>query len=134
MQLKADELKQIRMELKKAIKGRPLFFALMAPGSKKGKFKLSKKKGDTKPADFKKNFNPYEDNKDNSLKGTACQGVVIGEKGVLTFYPQNKPPGAALKFLDYFILREVKFKQVKCRFFVWLKSFLKRQVRQMVVI
>ena len=113
MKLLDDELKSIRTELKKAIKGRPLYFALMAPGSKKGKFKLSKKKGDTKPADFKKSFNPYEDDKDNNLKGTACQGVVTGEKGVLTFHPQNKPPGAALKFLDYFILREVKFKQVK---------------------
>ena len=113
MKLLDDELKSIRTELKKAIKGRPLYFALMAPGSKKGKFKLSKKKGDTKPADFKKNFNPYEDDKDNNLKGTACQGVVTGQNGVLTFHPQNKPPGAAKKFLDHFILREVKFKQVK---------------------
>lgn len=113
MKLKAAEARSLKAELKKAIKGRPLYFALMAPGSRKGKFRLSKKKSDVRPAELKSEYAPYEDDRDNKLKGTACQGVITCERGVLTLHVRGKPPGAALRFLDFLILRQLRFRQLK---------------------
>lgn len=113
MALKNDDLKEVRTALKKTLKGRPLYFGLMAPAGKKGKFLITKKKGDVKPSEFKNNYQPYEDAKENNLKGTACSGVCTGKDGVLTLHIKGKAPGAAVGFLEYFIQRQVKFKQVK---------------------
>lgn len=113
MKLKDAELKSFRTDLKKVIKGRPLYFGLMAPGSRRGKLRLSRKKNEVRPTVIKKDFQPYSDDKDNNLKGSACQGVITAERGVLTLHIDGKAPPAARKFLDYFILREVKYKVVK---------------------
>ena len=42
MKIKDDELKSLRIDLKKVIKARPLYFALMASGSKLDESKLSR--------------------------------------------------------------------------------------------
>ncbi|MFG0296868.1 MAG: hypothetical protein ACF8PG_13260, partial [Maioricimonas sp. JB045] len=113
MKLKADELKSARIQLGKVMKGRALYFGLMAPSSKKGKFKVSKLQGDVKPPDLKKDYKPYEDEKDNALKGSACQGVVTGDRGVMTLHVRGKAPGAAVRFLEHLIQRVVKYKKVR---------------------
>ncbi|WP_145372422.1 hypothetical protein [Maioricimonas rarisocia] len=113
MKLKADELKSARIELGKVMKGRALYFGLMAPSSKKGKFKVSKLQGDVKPPDLKKSYKPYEDEKDNDLKGSACQGVVTGDRGVMTLHVRGKAPGAAVRFLQHLVQRVIKYKKVR---------------------
>jgi len=113
VKLKADELKSARIQLGKVMKGRALYFGLMAPSSKKGKFKVSKLQGDVKPPDLKKDYKPYEDEKDNALKGSACQGVVTGDRGVMTLHVRGKAPGAAVRFLEHLIQRVVKYKKVR---------------------
>lgn len=101
------------------MKGRPLYFALMAPSSKKGKFKASKLKSDCRPADLKKDYNPYDSSQENNIKGSACMGVAQGDgKGGLKLSVQGKPPGAAKEFLEYFIQRQLKLKSVKSVEFV----------------
>ena len=118
----SDEfVKEQRPWVKRAMKGRPLFFGLQAQAAKKGKFLLSKKPGLVKPAKVK-DLQVYQgDGKDatkaeakNTIPGGAAMGVAQGGNGTLTLYfEKGKGLPVAEKFVKFFVTKEMKFKLVK---------------------
>ncbi len=115
-ELGKDFAKEQKIWIKRAMKGRPLFFGLQAKAAKSGKFLLSKKPGEVKPNKVKE-LSLYEGkdaDKKNKVPGSAAMGVATGENGVLTLhFERGKALPVATKFVKHFVTREVKFKLVK---------------------
>lgn len=116
--LKSDFVKEQKQWMKRAMKGRPLYFGLQAQAAKKGKLLVSKKPGEVKPAKVKE-LEPYEGDgkkadEKNKIPGGASMGVCQGESGTLKLYfERGKAIPAAERFVKYFVTREVKCKTVK---------------------
>lgn len=109
--------------VKRAMKGRPLYFGVQAQGAKRGKFLVSKRPGEVK-AGAVKELAVYEgDGKDakkarelNKVAGSPAMGVCVGDKGTGTLrlcFERGKALPVAEKFVKHFVTREVKFKLVK---------------------
>jgi hypothetical protein len=123
MAVKVDDsfAKEQKQSVKLAMKGRPLHFGLQAQAAKKGKFLISRKPAEVKPARVKEITVYVGDGKDakkaeamNTVPGGAACGVALGENGVLKLYfERGKALPAAEKFVRYFVVREIKFKAVK---------------------
>jgi hypothetical protein len=121
VKLNSDFAKEQKSWVKRAMKGRPLYFGLQAQAAKKGKFVVSRKPGDVKPNSVKE-LEVYEgDGKDkekaaekNTIPGAAAMGVCQGENGTLKLYfERGRAVPAAERFVKYFVTREVKCKLVK---------------------
>jgi hypothetical protein len=121
VKLNGDFAAEQKQWVKRAMKGRPLYFGLQAQAAKKGKFVVSRKPGDVKPNAVKE-LEVYEgDGKDkqkaadkNTIPGAASMGVCQGENGTLKlFFERGRAVPAAVQFVKYFVTREVKCKLVK---------------------
>ena len=117
VRINSDFAKEQKAWIKRALKGRPVYFGLQAQGAKKGKFLVSKKPGDVKPekvkglevyeGDGKKDAEKAKDK--NTIPGGASMGVCQGGDGTLTLmFERGKVAPAAERFVKFFVTREVK--------------------------
>lgn len=115
--------KSQKAPLKLAMSGKPMHFAVMAAGSKKGKFVCSKKPGEVKPKAIqeKKIFDESGKGSDeakelNGIKKQPAIGVCIGEKSTGKLTLMIKKGGEKQLYCDFathFIGKILKIKSVK---------------------
>jgi hypothetical protein len=122
VRMNSEFAKEQKSWIKRALKGRPVYFGLQAQGAKKGKLILSKKKGDVKPEKVK-SLEIYEgDGKDqakakekNDIQAVPAMGVCQGKEGgtLELMFERGSNPSVAAQFVKYFVTREVKCKSVR---------------------
>lgn len=115
--------KSQKAPLKLAMSGKPMHFAVMAAGSKKGKFVCSKKPGEVKPKAIKEKKIFDESGKDseeakklNGIEKQPAIGVCTGDKATkkLTLYiTKGGEKQLYCDFATYFIGKILKIKTVK---------------------
>jgi hypothetical protein len=115
--------KSQKAPLKLAMSGKPMHFAVMAAGSKKGKFVCSKKPGEVKPKAIKEKKIFDESGKDsdeakklNGIEKQPAIGVCTGDKATkkLTLYiTKGGEKQLYCDFATYFISKILKIKTVK---------------------
>lgn len=115
--------KSQKAPLKLAMSGKPMHFAVMAAGSKKGKFVCSKKPGEVKPKAIKEKKIFDESGKDsdeakklNGIEKQPAIGVCMGDKatGKLTLMiTKGGDKQLFADFATYFIGKILKIKTVK---------------------